>query len=139
MWPMISIQDYRTWSLKMPIKCKYINKRESSHVPALQSCDSAKGRWFLQLWGVRKEILPSHLTLCVCLFKPNFFQMFHSIREERKGGDNKLNLHCEQVWMWPVYFKEEKSGWERAAQLSLPKRQHLKWLTCLSHFYTPMQ
>lgn len=82
MWPMISIQDYQTQSLKMPMRCKHINERESPHLPVLQSPDSANGkRWLLQLRGVHKEILPSYLTLCVCLFRSNFFQMFYSIRE----------------------------------------------------------
>lgn len=49
MWPIISIHAYQAQSLKMPVRCKHINKTASSHLLALQSPDSAKVRRLLHL------------------------------------------------------------------------------------------
>lgn len=96
---MVNDQDYQAWSLKLPIKCKHINKRPSSQ---FQFPDSAEGRRSLQKKasycnseGFAKRFFLPCLTSCACSFKSKFFQLFHSMREERKGETNKLNLFLE--------------------------------------------
>lgn len=79
MWPIISIHAYQAQSLKMPVRCKHINKTASSHLLALQSPDSAKVRRLLHLLVICKEILPPSADFTVCLFKSKLFQLLLSI------------------------------------------------------------
>lgn len=67
MWPIISIHSYQARSLKMPVRCKHINKTASSHLLALQPPDSVKVRRLLHLRGICKESLPFPADF-TCLF-----------------------------------------------------------------------
>lgn len=113
-----------------PMKCKHINKWASSHLLVLHITDCKRKKVVTTGVKVSKEILLSCLTLSVCLFKSKFFQLFDNIREERKGGDRKLNLWLEWAWIVSVYFKERQAGWGCTAQLS-PSRCYPSRVTLL--------